>query len=366
MLATLTRLRAIGLASALVALAATAASLEPATGGRPVLAPASLFAVKSASAQPSRSAPAPEAEPMLLASAEPLPEPSSPLALPPRDARLPTIAIPEEPPVAETVAPTRSLDVVRWTVDRRMRIGEVAMNWGLWVDELREMNPELRRDQWIDAGTALVVHRKDPRHPTQSVGAPNKGHLLGGIPLPEGPHWLLREHRPRAYGSANTIRALLEAFAAYGAADPAAPPVRVGEISKRSGGRIAPHASHRTGRDVDIGFVMKQNPGPDERFWRVATGKNIDAARTWAMISALIATGEVQQIFISAKLQPIIAKEAAKTLAPEDVALVFSSMNPDPSVHTIVKHETGHRDHMHVRFVCEPGNLRCRAQSREN
>ena len=366
-MAKLTRLRAIGLVSTLVALAAVAASLEPAATGHPVLAPASLFAVRSAAAQSSRAESARQAEPTLVASLDPRVVPTRPIALPVRDERLP-IAVPEEPAVAAVAAPTPvvDLDVVRWTVDRRLRIDEVAMNWGLWVDELRELNPELRRDQWIDAGTALVVHQKDLRKPTQSVGAPNKGHLLGGIPLPEGPHWLLREHRPRAYGSRTTIHSLLEAFAAYGAADPTAPPVRIGEISKRSGGRIAPHASHRSGRDVDIGYVMKNNPGPDERFWRDATAKNVDAPRTWAMISALIATGEVQQIFISAKLQPVIAREAAKTLAPEDVALVFSAMNPDPTVHTIVKHESGHRDHLHVRFVCERGNLRCRAQSKDD
>jgi murein endopeptidase len=363
MLATLTRLRAIGLLSTLVALGAIALSLEPATGPRSMLAPASLFAVKRASAEPSHMER--PAEPTLVATADPLDEPTRAMPMPPRDPRLPAVpsapSVPEEPE-----AKAIDLDVVHWTVDRRRKIDEVAMSWGLWVDELRELNPGLRRDQWIEAGTPLVVHRKDPRRRTQSVGAPNKGHLLAGIPLPEGPHWLLREHRPRAYGSATTIRALLEAFSAYGAADPSAPPVRVGEISKRSGGRIAPHASHRTGRDVDIGFVMKQNPGPDERFWRVATAKNIDAARTWAVISALIDTGEVQQIFISAKLQPVLAREAAKTLPPEEVARVFSAMNPDPSVHTIVKHETGHRDHMHVRFVCERGNVRCRAQSRDD
>jgi murein endopeptidase len=355
MLATLTRLRAIMLFTTLVALAATAASLEPAGSTHPVLAPASLFAVKAAAAQPSRTPPPPE---LVLARVDiPVVEhaPSRASVLP--SAREPAV-VPEEPPPPD-------LDIVRWSVDRRIKVDEVAMNWGMWVDDLRELNPGLRRDQWIDAGTELIVHRADPRKPTRSVGAPNRGHLLGGIPLPEGPHWLLREHRPRAYGSRNTIGALLEAFATYGAEDPDAPPVRIGEISKRSGGRIAPHASHRTGRDVDIGYVMKQNPDADERFWRVATAKNIDAPRTWAMISALIATGQVQQIFISAKLQPIIAREAAKTLAPEDVALVFSAVNPDPRVHTIVKHETGHRDHMHVRFVCEPGNVRCRAQSRD-
>jgi murein endopeptidase len=233
----------------------------------------------------------------------------------------------------------------------------------MWLDDLREMNPEIADATLIEAGQSLVVYRKDPRRRTQSVGSPNKGHLIAGMPLPEGDHWLLREHRPRAFGSHTTIAALVEAFERYGAEDPDAPPVRIGEISRRTGGRIAPHVSHRSGRDVDIGYVMKSNPDPNERFWRTATPKTIDAPRTWAVIEALIATGRVQQIFISAKLQPAIAKAASKTLTPEQIAKTFSAMNPDPKVATIVRHESGHRDHMHVRFLCEPGNVRCRTHS---
>lgn len=268
----------------------------------------------------------------------------------------------DEAPAPKAATPA-ALDEVRWSVDRGMRIEQVATNWGMWLEDLRELNPELGDAGWIEAGRALVVYRKDPRRRTQSVGSPNRGHLVAGVPLPEGSHWLLREHRPRAFGSRTTINALVSALQQYGAADASAPPVRVGEISRRTGGRIAPHVSHRSGRDVDIGYVMKVNPDADERFWRTATPKTIDAPRTWAVIQALIATGDVQQIFISAKLQPAIAKAAAKTLSPEEVAKVFSAMNPDPKIATIVRHESGHRDHMHVRFNCEPGNVRCRTQS---
>lgn len=267
--------------------------------------------------------------------------------------------VPSEPKANEP-AP---LDVVRWSVDRAMRVEQVATNWGMWIEDLRELNPELGDAAWVEAGRELVVFRKDLRRRTQSVGSPNRGHLVSGMPLPEGPHWLMREHRPRAFGSRTTIHALVEALQRYGEADASAPPVRIGEISRRTGGRIAPHVSHRSGRDVDMGYVMKSNPDPNERFWRTATPKTIDAPRTWAVIEALIATGQVQQIFISAKLQPAIAKAAAKTLSPEEVAKVFSAMNPDPKVATIVRHESGHRDHMHVRFGCEPGNVRCRTQS---
>jgi murein endopeptidase len=252
------------------------------------------------------------------------------------------------------------LAIVRWTVEERMSLADVAGNWGMWPTDLRELNPELGKREWIEAGTKLVVHRADPRHPTLSCGRPNRGHLLSGIPLPEGDDWRIREHRPRVFGSRTTIEALLTAMRNYSAADPDAPDVRLGEISKRSGGRSEPHVSHRSGRDVDIGYVMRPSVQDSRNWWRTATPKNIDALRTWKLMKALIDTGEVQQIFMSAKLQRVVAREAAKELAPGQVERVFAALNPDPNVHTIVRHEHGHRDHFHVRFECEDGNIRCR------
>jgi hypothetical protein len=343
-LATLRRLRALLSILAVGALASVAASLAPMV--EPPVEGPSTQPVPAVTLAP---------EPVLAAVGDPMTAPT--LDAPIED--------PLEQPAVDAVAiDAGELDEVRWSVERRMRLDEMATNWGMWVDDLRELNPELEGVEWVEAASSYVVYRRDPRRPTQSVGAPNRGHLLAGIPMPEGPHWRLREHRPRAFGSTTTIAALLEAMRAYGAADPDAPPLRVGEISRRGGGRIAPHVSHRSGRDVDIGYVMKVNPSENERFWRTADAKNVDAPRTWAFLQALIATGEDQQIFISAKLQPILAREAAKTLSRDEVALIFSAMNPDPNVHTIVKHESGHRDHMHVRFECERGNVRCRAQSR--
>jgi murein endopeptidase len=257
------------------------------------------------------------------------------------------------------------LQVVHWSIPREMRFNEVALNWGMWPDDLRELNPEHADAKVFAAGTELVVHRADPRAPTLSIGAPNRGRLHSGIPLPEGPHWRLRDHRPRGYGAKNTITSLLTAMRAYGETHPDGPPIRLGEISRRTGGKVKPHVSHRSGRDVDIGYVMKPSPPlDDEHYWRRATERTIDAAKTWTLIKELVATGEVQRIFISAKLQRVIAKEAAKELPPEEIDLLFDAVNPDPRVLTLVAHEHGHMDHMHVRFKCERGNIRCRARSK--
>lgn len=272
------------------------------------------------------------------------------------------------PTHAAALAPASSIDaelqVVRWSIPHEMRVNEVALNWGMWPDDLRELNPEHADTKIFPSGTELVVHRADPRAPTLSIGAPNRGRLHSGIPLPEGPYWRLRDHRPRGYGAKNTITGLLTAMRAYGEAHPDGPPIRLGEISRRTGGKVQPHVSHRSGRDVDIGYVMKPSPLDDEHYWRRATARTLDAAKTWTLIKSLVATGDVQRIFISAKLQRLIAREAAKELAPAEIDLLFDAVNPDPRVLTLVAHEHGHMDHMHVRFKCETGNIRCRARSK--
>lgn len=274
-----------------------------------------------------------------------------------------------EPVLAETAMPEAEvapeadeLELVRWTVPRRMRVNEVCSNWGMWPRDLRELNPELGEDEWIGEGAQLVVHRRDAHRPTLSIGAPSKGRLHAGIPLPEGPHWTMRDHRPHVFGASNTIHGLLEALRVYGAEDPSAPPIRIGEISARRGGRLSPHVSHRSGRDVDIGYVLREMP-EDGRYWRLADEDNLDAARNWRFLKALVATGEVQQVFISTRVQRVLAREAAKELGPDELAGMFDAINRDPHRKTIVSHESGHRDHMHVRFKCEDGNIRCRARS---
>jgi murein endopeptidase len=273
------------------------------------------------------------------------------------------VAVGGEPTEPEPVVEDE-LAVVRWTLPRDMRFNEVALNWGMWPDDLRELNPEHADTASFASGTALVVHRADPREPTMSIGAPNRGRLRAGIPLPEGDHWRLREHRPRGYGAKHTISALLTAFRSYGETHPDGPQIRIGEISRRTGGRVKPHVSHRSGRDVDIGYVMKPSPSDEEHYWRRATAKTMDAAKTWTLVKSLVATGQVQRIFMSAKLQRVIAAEAAKELTPEELNLMFDAVNPDARVMTLVAHEHGHMDHMHVRFKCESGNIRCRARSR--
>lgn len=266
---------------------------------------------------------------------------------------IPSIAAPVVPPEQ---GPQIDLQEVTWTVESSMSLEQLASLWGVRQRQLAELNPALDRDE-VPQGQRLVVFRQDGETPTQSLGAPNRGRLRRGIPLPEGKHWEVREHRGHVFGTRNTIEALLMAFQAYGEAHPDGPTVRLGDISARRGGRLFPHASHRTGRDVDIGYILTQRR--TDRWWERATEETFDVEKNWTLIKGLIETGEVQRVFMSARLQRLLIERAKQELDDEELARWFRTANPDPSEPSIIRHWKGHRDHMHVRFACESGNRRC-------
>ncbi|MCH9682440.1 MAG: penicillin-insensitive murein endopeptidase [Deltaproteobacteria bacterium] len=297
----------------------------------------------------------------------------------PEEVALPVVELVSVPPVItdgagpmpvvaaeEPADPEPSWDRVHWTVAQDESVESVAGRWGMKTRELRRLNPDLRGLPRVHAGVSLLVYERDEERPTRSIGAPNSGRLQSGMPLPEGRYWQLRERRTRTFGAENSIRAMVTAFNAYGEAFEDAPPVLVGEISSRRGGRADPHRSHRTGRDVDLGYILKPREGATEeerRKWKRANPDNFDVERNWALIQALVETGEVQQIFVSVRLQRLLKPVAREQLSPEDFARYFRVPGADRERMPILKHWDGHRDHMHVRFRCEDGNARCRSRS---
>lgn len=272
---------------------------------------------------------------------------------------------PESPATRSSVAyPVTDvpLDEVRWLTPKKMALADVASGWGMHGKVLRKLNPGLNRRRKIPAGTSLVVFQRDDAKPPRSVGAPNKGRLRNGVPLPEGDHWRLRQRRARAYGSEHSVEALVMALEAYGEAFPDSEPVRLGDLSARNGGRLSPHVSHRTGRDVDIGYVLKPGTRGD-RYWQSANEKTFDVEKNWFLIRALIETGRVQRIFLSGRLQRQLMARARTELSDAEMQRYFRPANPDPTTRSIIRHWRGHRDHMHVRFTCEPENRSCVSRS---
>jgi penicillin-insensitive murein endopeptidase len=152
---------------------------------------------------------------------------------------------------------------------------------------------------------------------------------------------------------------------------PQAPPLVVGDLSGPNGGKIPGHASHRTGRDVDLlffyktpqgaraqapGFLHVENDGialePDSGDYYV-----LDIEREWELVKALVSDEElrVQFIFVSRTVEALVIEHALSRGEPLDLVWHAQAVMLEPG------DSTPHDDHAHVRLACAPeeGVLGC-------
>jgi penicillin-insensitive murein endopeptidase len=128
----------------------------------------------------------------------------------------------------------------------------------------------------------------------------------------------------------------------------------VGDFSARSGGKLRPHKSHQSGRDVDLGYYYSTG----EAWYKRATSKNLDRARTWALLETLLTETRVEYVFMDRSIQPLLKEYAlAQGEDPEWLSRIFEGpSNRDP----IIRHRFGHATHMHVRFENPTAELTAR------
>jgi len=257
-----------------------------------------------------------------------------------------------------TLAAIDRLNEVHWTVEKPSPLGSLASRWGIEVEDLVRLNPALEDVDEVDEGQSLLVYRSDPAKPNLSLGAPNRGRLKRGIPMPEGSHWTFKARRAKTYGTKYAVEGLVSALEAYATKYPDGPKIRLGDLSGRNGGHNPPHVSHRTGRDVDIGFILDESKRGSP-YWERARASTFDVEKNWEFIRALVDTERVQSIFIAQPLQRLLLKHARTLLGPEELARYFASENHDPRSPAIIRHIDGHTNHMHVRFDCDPEHRRC-------
>jgi hypothetical protein len=168
----------------------------------------------------------------------------------------------------------------------------------------------------------------DWNHAT-SVGLPHSGRLIDGTQLPvRGPDWVtwspVTDSSPnvpnRLYGTEHTIRAIVSVTAAYRAANPDAPRVLVGDISRREGGPMTDeHVSHQNGLDVDIYF-----PRRDGTLRAPRAPQQIDRRLAQDLLDRFVAAG-AEMIFVG---------HATGLRGPAGTVVPYA----------------GHENHMHVRF----------------
>lgn len=193
---------------------------------------------------------------------------------------------------------------------------------------------------------------------SRSVGAPNDGRLEHGVPLPlEGPGFV-RFDRDSHYGTDETIALIEYAAARLALAFPGTAPMLVGAISREEGGKLPHHRSHRTGRDVDIAFFERGNVGRT-LFNEALTADDVDYAKSWFVLEALITTGRVEYVFADHSLHAGLMAAAREAGWDEDTLDAFFLLEDESGYRGIIRHAPGHLAHFHVRFRCPEGDGDC-------
>ncbi len=202
---------------------------------------------------------------------------------------------------------------------------------------------------------------------SQSTGRATRGHLASGMHLEEGKHIrFVAKYRPRDrhWGTVELVsviqRAARKVSLAHGTGRMA-----VGELSAKYGGRVDGHASHQSGRDVDIGFYLldekdKTLVWPEFVYLKKdgtrslaggAKQARFDFARNWTLVESLVSDAEapVQYIFVAPSIERLLLNYARSIDAsPELIDRASQMMMPPGSGRP-------HTDHFHVRIYC-PGD----------
>lgn len=260
---------------------------------------------------------------------------------------------------------------ISYEVKRGDTWAKIAKKHNVLVADLRAWNKKVPRA--FRAGTDLVVWTNPigpPPPPVTvgggplptfeirggaiAVGKPNRGRLQNGVQLPKNEMYSVRDE-DKAWATTHTAEHLLEAGAAFKRDTGFDQRLVIGAISLKKGGKFRPHSSHQTGRDVDVRLPRKKGAP------KVSSDmSDIDWRLSWLYIKALVATGEVQYIFLSRSRQRKLydaAKKAGATKKELDKMIQYPRKSKTNN--GVVRHAGGHDMHIHVRFTCAPSNKRC-------
>jgi murein endopeptidase len=192
----------------------------------------------------------------------------------------------------------------------------------------------------------------------RSIGTPDAGSLEGGIQLPFDPGSYTRRDATRSYATTQTLQTIRSAFHRLRMEHGVRAEVVIGDISLPRGGAFAPHASHTSGRDIDVRLVLAA--GVDRTTLPFAP-EHVDWDATWALVHSFLVTGRVTYVFLDLAQQAHLRAAAARAgvhVRVLDRWFQFDPGGPE-NLDAIVRHEPGHRGHLHIRLSCEGQGLRC-------
>jgi LysM repeat protein len=251
--------------------------------------------------------------------------------------------------------PVRGKRRTFYVVKKGDNLRRIARKLKVDIEVLRSMN-RIKGDL-IHPGDKLAFLVPGPERQSESIGRPFGGRLVNGEKMPKGPGYTYGR-RPNIYGTNETITLLIESFGKVIQKYPKGPLIVVGNLSQRKGGKFGPHASHQSGRDVDVGYFHKQKFQPVKSLIRT-NAKNIDARKTWFLIETFLKTRKVKYMFINHEIQKILYNHLKKRRFKQSYIDRIFQYPRKSGGGGIIQHSDGHDDHIHIRFVCPKGDKRC-------
>jgi LysM repeat protein len=245
-------------------------------------------------------------------------------------------------------------------------LAAIARRHGTTVAQLRTLN-EIEGSV-IHIGQRLRVPGEAARAVRlltgQSRGRPSHGWLHQPTQLPRSSHYF-RRRVERTYAAAHVIDHTLNAIHEAQAAIPKMHRLAIGDLSDQDGGPISGHASHQSGRDIDIGLFYRRVPAGYPEEFIDATADTFDATATWALLETLVRTaskdGGVEKVFLDYELQRgLYAAARADGWSKAKLVDVFQFPDGPYAKHGLVRHAPKHADHMHVRFACVTDDPSCK------
>ncbi|HEY4107091.1 MAG TPA: penicillin-insensitive murein endopeptidase [Polyangiaceae bacterium] len=227
-------------------------------------------------------------------------------------------------------------------------------------------------NRWLTSTSALFacacLGTPTPLAPGLSgtVGVPNHGVLTEAEELPVRGEGFVR-YRPLGthyFGRPRLVHALEKAAADVARKAPGGAPLFVGDLSAKTGGRIPGHDSHRSGRDVDLLFLVETPSGvpiSSPGFVRFESDglalvqeKNeyirLDIDREWLLLRSLLTSPEigVQFMFVHRDLEALLIDHARALGEPPELIWHAETVMLQPS------DSLPHDDHVHLRIACSP------------
>lgn len=227
---------------------------------------------------------------------------------------------------------------------RRLRVGRELL---VWVDPSRSSG-----GKGDDSALPLVAVRESG----MSVGRPDRGRLLNGVQLPKNPKLYRLRNPNNSWGSSHAVEMLQLGVARFRRDTGFDGELVIHDMSRKRGGRLPPHTSHRSGRDVDIRLPLAPGIKPGTVPERVS---QVDWDAVWGLVKALVSTGQVKYIFLSRSRQRFLYA-AAKRAGAADKELDRMIQYPRGEKVAVVRHDPGHVHHIHVRFRCGENETSCK------